>query len=102
MKLRVAGQILVVVALIATVTAPLWEDSASRPVRLAFWSSVMLIWAATLTVSVVLKRRAGQNWNEALSGGSKLMTGSVWKDGAIFAAILVATGIAVFALILWL
>ena len=62
----------------------------------------MLIWAATLMVGVILKRRSGKNWNEALSGGSKLMTGSVWKDGAIFAAILVATGTAVFALILWL
>lgn len=62
----------------------------------------MLIWAATLMVSVILKRRAGQSWNDALPGGSKLMTGSVWKDGAIFAAILVATGVAVFALILWL
>jgi hypothetical protein len=102
MKLRITGQILVVLALAATATAWLWEDSVSRPIRLAFWSTVMLMWASTLTIGVIQKRRAGQNWNEALSSGSKLMTGSVWKDGAIFAAILVATGITVFALIIWL
>lgn len=100
-KLRIAGQILVLVALIATATASLWEDSASRPVRLIFWGLVMLVWVAAVSISVALKRRAGRSWNEALSDGSKLMTGSVWLDGILFAGILLVLCVAIFALVMW-
>jgi hypothetical protein len=33
---------------------------------------------------------APKSWNDALAGGSRLFTGSVWWDGAVFAATLVA------------
>ena len=51
-----------------------------------------------LVHGVILRRRRGQSWNEALAGGEKLMTGSVWLDGILFAGILVAICAAVFLL----
>lgn len=51
-----------------------------------------------LVHGVILRKRRGQSWNEALAGGEKLMTGSVWLDGILFAGILVAICAAVFLL----
>jgi hypothetical protein len=46
---------------------------------------------------VVRRRRAGQDWNEALAQGSKLLTGNVWLDGALFVVVLAA----LFALVIF-
>jgi uncharacterized membrane protein HdeD (DUF308 family) len=48
---------------------------------------------------VVQRRRSGQNWNDALAGGTKLVTGNVWLDGILFAAIVLTLAIAAFLLI---
>jgi hypothetical protein len=51
---------------------------------------------SVLFYDVARRRRAGQSWNEALAQGSKLLTGNVWLDGALFVVVLAA----VFALFL--
>ena len=37
------------------------------------------------------RKRSGQSWNEAIAQGTKLMTGSVWLDGALLLAVALAT-----------
>lgn len=37
------------------------------------------------------RKKSGQSWNEALAEGTKLMTGSVWLDGALLLAAALAT-----------
>lgn len=58
----------------------------------------VVVGVSMLVHGVILRRRRGQRWNEALAGGEKLMTGSVWLDGILFAVILVAICAAVFLL----
>jgi hypothetical protein len=43
-----------------------------------------------LAYDIVRRRREGQSWNEALAQGSKLLTGNVWLDGALFIVVLAA------------
>jgi hypothetical protein len=96
-------KLLVAVLLLAiAASAPLWEAAAPRSVRIGIWSALLIICIAILANGVVQKRKAGKSWNEALSAGSTLMTGSVWKDGAIFAGIMIAVCASVFALFFWL
>ena len=85
--------------LLAVVTsAPMWEKAIpSRPTRLAIWGVFLLISVSLLVEPVVAKRREGKSWNDALTGDTKLMTGSVWLDGALFFVILLGTFGAVFA-----
>jgi hypothetical protein len=94
--------LLSVACLAVAASGPLWEDAASRPVRIGVWSGLLLVCVATLAAGVIQKRKEGKSWNEALAAGSKLVTGSVWLDGAIFAAIMVAICVAVFGLFYWM
>jgi hypothetical protein len=55
---------------------------------------------SSLAYGVILRRRRGESWNQALAGGTKLMTGSVWLDGALFAGIMLAILGVIFRLLL--
>jgi hypothetical protein len=68
---------------------------SSAPLRRAVLLASVVLGISLLIHGVVLRRRRGQSWNEALAGGEKLMTGSVWLDGALFAGILAVIGVAV-------
>ncbi len=76
---------------------------ASLPYHFVKRASLIGGFIASLSVlvyDVVRRRRAGQNWNEALSLGSKLLTGNVWIDGALFVAVLaVLAALVCFAMI---
>jgi len=50
---------------------------------------VFVVCISFLTFRVAQRRKLGQSWNNALAEGAKLRTGSVWLDGALFAAVLV-------------
>jgi len=56
-----------------------------------------IVCSSFLFSDVVRRRRAGQDWNEALAQGSKLLTGNVWLDGALFVVVLAA----LFALVIF-
>jgi hypothetical protein len=55
--------------------------------KLAVWAVLFLVGAFFQARGVISRRRAGQSWNEALANGQKLMTGNVWLDGLVLAAI---------------
>ena len=71
---------------------------SSAPLRRAVLLVSVVVGVSMLVQGVILRRGRGQRWNEALAGGEKLMTGSVWLDGILFAVILVAICAAVFLL----
>jgi hypothetical protein len=62
---------------------------SSAPWRRAVLLASVVVGISMLVHGVVLRRRRGR-WNDALAGGEKLVTGSVWLDGALFAMILIA------------
>jgi hypothetical protein len=70
----------------------------SVPLRRAALLASVTVGVSMFVHGVILRRIRGQSWNEALAGGEKLMTGSVWLDGILLAGILVAIGAAVFLL----
>ena len=73
---------------------------ASLPYHFVKRALLIAVFIACMSYSVydvVRRRRAGQNWNEALAQGSRLLTGNVWLDGALFVVVLAA----LFALVLF-
>lgn len=45
----------------------------------------------TLAVhDVIVRRRRGENWNDALAGDTKLLTGNVWLDAVVLVAVFAA------------
>jgi hypothetical protein len=74
---------------------------ASAPLRRAVLLASVILGISMLIHRVILRRRRGQSWNAALAGDTKLMTGSVWLDGALFAVILLAICAAVSLLIFY-
>ena len=71
---------------------------SSAPLRRAVLLASVVVGVSMLLHGVILRRRRGQSWNQALAGGEKLMTGSVWLDGVLFAGIMIAICVAFFLL----
>lgn len=71
---------------------------SSAPLRRVALLASLLLGIALVVHGVVTRRRKNESWNEALSNGEKLMTGSVWLDGLLFAAILIVICVCVFLL----
>lgn len=69
--------------------------AAPGPLKLTILGAAIVLSASVLIQGVVARRRRSQNWNEALAGNTKLITGNVWLDGALFVAVLLVCGIAV-------
>ncbi len=59
------------------------------PVRWTMLGISFVLSMSVLIHGVIVRRRRGESWNQALAGGTKLMTGSVWLDGVLFAGILI-------------
>lgn len=77
------------------------SDAVSHgPLRGAMLGVSLVLSGAVLVHGVVSRRRRGQSWNQALVGDTKLITGSVWWDGALFAGVLVCCGAAVVLLMM--
>lgn len=64
-----------------------------------FWKYVAAFVVGTCVqiYRVVVRRKNGQSWTEALANSNKLTTGSVWKDAALLAAILLLVCATLFA-----
>jgi uncharacterized membrane protein YidH (DUF202 family) len=70
----------------------------STPLRRGVLLASLILGISLIVHGVITRRKRGQSWNEALANGEKLMTGSVWIDGLLFAAILVVICVSVFLL----
>ncbi len=77
------------------------EAASPGPLKLTMLAGAFVICASMLIQGVVARRRSGQNWNEALAGNTKLITGNVWLDGALFAAILFVCAVAVVLVLIY-
>jgi|GEM_PF-6350721 len=80
-KLIIVGIAVILLLLSKTITP--------GPVRWTMLAVSLVLSMSVLIHGVILRRRRGESWNQALAGGTKLMTGSVWLDGALFAVILI-------------
>jgi hypothetical protein len=90
--------ILALISLVLLVAEP---AIASVPLRRAALFASLIISVSLLVHGVVVRRRRGESWNATLAGDTKLMTGNVWLDGAVFAGILVVIIAAVALLFLY-
>jgi hypothetical protein len=71
---------------------------SSTPLRRGVLLASLVLGISLIVHGVIVRRRRGQGWNEALANGEKLMTGSVWVDGLLFAAFLCVLCVSVFLL----
>jgi hypothetical protein len=63
--------------------------------RVIFWAFAFIVGAFVQIHGMLARRKAGEDWNSAIANGTKLITGNVWLDGAIFAAILCVVIVAI-------
>lgn len=79
----------------------LWANAATPgPLRWTLLGASLTLSGSVLILGVVERKRKGQSWNQALAGDTKLITGNVWWDGALFAGVLICCGIAVVLLMM--
>ena len=71
------------------------DAMSAGPVKLTMLALAFVLSASVLVHGVITRRRRGQSWNEALAGDTKLITGNVWLDGALFTAVLLVCCVAV-------
>jgi hypothetical protein len=90
--------IMVAMAMVLLLTV----DAVPRgPLRWVMIGVSVVLCGSVVVQGVLARRRGGQSWNQALAGDTKLITGSVWWDAALFAAVLLG-GVAVVLLIVQL
>jgi hypothetical protein len=76
--------------LIAILLGVVAEFVASGILQRSLYSVVVFVVLALMVYDVIVRRRRGENWNDALAGETKLLTGNVWLDGIVFVAVIAA------------